>query len=195
MSDDTQAALRRAEEELASARDRARTIQLQLLDTIAAELPAHTEELARQTAYKQPEVTKSLGSDGVRKLREELGSKAEELAASVRDGVDAIKWPQREDLYSSVKAREVRTALFHFLYGRPVDSMATIFKHAGFNVHDDNAQRHQGLVLPQWLFSEGNLQEQFEAVAQALNAVAAARDATAKSKAADDKDAVDELWG
>lgn len=195
MSDDTQAALRRAEEELASARDRARTIQLQLLDTIASDLPAHTEQLARRTAHNQPEVTKSLGSDGVRKLRGELGSKAEELAALVREGVDAIGWPQREDVFLSVKAREVSTALFRFLYGRPVDSMATIFKNAGFNVGDENVRRHQDLVLPQSLFSDGNLQEQFEAVAQALNAVTAAMAAKAKSKAADDKAAVDELWG
>lgn len=194
MSDDTRSALRRAEEELTSARHHARTIELQLLHAIAAELPARAEELARKTAHSQPEVTKSLGRDGVGKLRADLRSKADELADAVREGVDAIKWPQRESNYSPVKAREVQTAIFTFLYGSRVDSMATIFKRVGFSVQDDNAQRSQGLVLPQWLFSEDDLEGQFEAVAQALSAVADARAATARAKAADDKDAVDELW-
>ncbi|WP_259557795.1 hypothetical protein [Brachybacterium sillae] len=194
MSEETRAVLHRAEEELTSARDHARTIELELLHAIAAELPARAEELARKTAHSQPEVTKALGGDGVKKLRADLRLKADELVAVLHGGVDAIKWPQRKPTYSPVTAREVQTAILHFLYGSPVDSMATIFKAAGFNVHDDNAQRHQGLVLPQWLFSERDLQDQFEAVAQALNAVADAQAAAAQAKSADDKDEVDELW-
>lgn len=45
MSEETRAALHRAEEELTSARDHARTIELELLHAIAAELPARAEEL------------------------------------------------------------------------------------------------------------------------------------------------------
>ena len=194
MSDDTRAALRRAEDELVAAQNYARTLEVQLLQTMADALPAQVEELARRTAHSQPDVTKSLGKEGVAKLRAELASKAEELAATVRGGVDAVEWPQPQSTFSPVSGHQVQTALFRPLFGRHLDGLALIFKGAGFHVHDNNARREQGLVGPQSLFSASHLEGQFAAVAEALNGIAVARRAVADARAADDKDAVDELW-
>jgi hypothetical protein len=49
------------------------------LSGIASELPGRIDDIAKRTAQNQPEVTESLGSDGLKVLRRELADSAQEL--------------------------------------------------------------------------------------------------------------------
>lgn len=81
--------------------------------------------------------------------------------------------------FDKMDARKIHSALFQYMYGKRVDKLAAVFKRHGYSIHDDNAQRTQGLVLPQSLYEEDN----FDPVAEVLNALGEAdrRVASAKS--------------
>jgi hypothetical protein len=147
--------------------------------------------VAKRVAHSQPEVAKELGSEGIKDLRRELADGAAVIASEVEAAVEQIKWPSPQSEFSKVEPKGIRSALFTFLYGRRVDSLAAIFKRHGFSIQDDNAQRSQGLILPQSLFDEGD----FAAVAKELNSLAAAERVVATAKAADDQDIVNSMWG
>ena len=174
-------------EQRAEADDRKR----ECLTAVAGGIPVHLEEIAKRAAHGQPEVAKELGSDGIKDLRRELADRAVVIASEVEAAVEQIEWPSPQSEFSKVEPRSIHSALFKFLYGRPVDSLAAIFKRHGFSIHDDNAQRAQGLIVPQSLYDEGD----FAAVAEALNSLATAERAVAAAKAADDHDIVNSMWG
>lgn len=84
----------------------------------------------------------------------------------------------------------MHSALFNYLYGRRVGSLAAVLKEHGFDVRDDNAQRSQSAVLPQSLYDQNS----FGALADALSTLSRARNALASARRADDRDIVEDLW-
>ncbi|MFF5171750.1 hypothetical protein ACFY3U_03840 [Micromonospora sp. NPDC000089] len=193
MSDETERSLKkarvRASQVAAQVEDRKR----EFLDAIARDLPVRVEKLAKSTAHAQPEVTKALGKDGLKKLRDELRGQATELATEVRGAAGQIKWPQASK-YSPVTSRDLHSALFNFLYRR-CDSLAAIFKRHGFDVHDDNSRHAQGLITPQsHLYSETEQEAEFTALAEALTALFPEEQSVTKAQAAHDQEVVDSLW-
>ena len=206
MSEETTRALENARARASRAGAEADNRKRDLLDTIARELPDRVEQLAKNTAHAQPDVIKALGKDGIKKLRDELRDQATELATEIRGAADQITWPKpnmpaitntlwMEPSISPVTSREIHSALFKFLYGRRCNDLAAVFKRHGFDVRDDNRQRSQSLVLPQTcLYDEREQAREFEAVADALTALATEEYAVAKAQAAHDRDVVDSLW-
>lgn len=163
-----------------------------LVRLVAEALPEKMDSIAKQAAQAQPEVTKALGVDGVKQLRVDLATEGNELAVElVEDGVNKLEWPGESSEWSRTTARDVHSAFFHYFYGRRVNRIAAIFKDRGYDVHDDNAQRSQGLVHPHSLYREDDM----TAVAEAQGAVDAARGDYAKAKKADDADIVSDIWG
>jgi hypothetical protein len=49
------------------------------------------------------------------------------IASEVEAAVEQIEWPSPQSEFSKVEPRSIHSALFKFLYGRPVDSLAAIF--------------------------------------------------------------------
>ena len=92
---------------------------------------------------------------------------------------------------ADVKTGDVHSALFKFLYGRRVDTLAAVLKRHGFSIRDNNAQRAQGQILPKSLYDQNG----FGALAEALTSLSAAERAVIAAKAADDRAVVDSLWG
>jgi hypothetical protein len=160
------------------------------LAAVARGIPACADEIAKRAAHHQPDVAKALGSEGIKDLRRKLADAADVIAPEVEAAAEQIEWPRPQSEYSRVEPRDIHSALFKFLYGRRVGSLAAILKCRGFSIRDDNAQRSQGLVLPQSLYDEGD----FAAVAEALNSLTTAERAVAAAKTADDRDVVDALW-
>jgi hypothetical protein len=159
------------------------------LSGIASGLPSRLDDIAKRIAQNQPEVTKALGSDGLKALRQELAEAAQQLALEIEGAADKIKWPQAVSEYSNVSTGNVHSALFEFLYGSPVDKLAAVFKRHGFSV-GDSLGRSQSFILPQSLYQE----KAFIPVAEALNSLGKAQRTLASAKAADDEDIVASLW-
>jgi len=192
MSDATAQQLKRAEAALADRQKAADEAKDALVRLVAEGLPTRIDAIAKQTAQAQPEVTKTLGVDGVKQLRADLATKADELAAElIEDGVDKIDWPEETSEWSRTTARNVHSAFFHYFYGRRANGIAAVFKDHGYDVRDDNAQRSQGLVHPHSLYREDDM----TVVAEAQNALGAARRDFANAKKADDADIVSGIWG
>jgi hypothetical protein len=190
MSEKTARTLKEATAALEARQAEADVQKKECLAVVARGIPGRVEEIARRAAHSQPEVTKELGSDGVKELRKQLAGRAAVIASEIESAADQIEWPRPQYVSSPVEPRSIHSALFKFLYGRRVDSLAAILKEHGFTVHDDNAQRSQGLVLPQSLYDEG----EFAAVAKALSALALAERAVEAARKEDDRDIVDSLW-
>jgi hypothetical protein len=190
MSDETAKRLEEARTTEVVRRAEADDREQECLTAVARGIPARLEEIAKRAAHSQPEVAKELGSDGINDLRRELANGAAVIAAEVEAAVEQIEWPSTQSEFSKVEPKGIRSALFTFLYGRRVDSLAAIFKRHGFSIQDDNSQRSQGLILPQSLFDEGD----FAAVAEELNSLATAKRVVAAAKAADDHDIVNSMW-
>src|ERR1700712_4864059 len=72
-------------------------VQDSLLDQTAKGLPESFDQLARRVSGQQPDITKALGRDGVRSLREEMASKAVEVAAEVRQARSELLWPESSE--------------------------------------------------------------------------------------------------
>lgn len=140
-------------------------------------------------AQRQPEVTKSLGSDGLKALRDELAEAVRQLSTDLEGAADKIKWPQADSEYASVTPGKIHSALFEYMYGQHVDRLAAVFKHHGYDVGDGQGHS-QSFILPQSLYRE----KEFAQVAEALNAMGKAERAAASAKAAGDEDIVESLW-
>lgn len=124
-------------------------------------------------------------------LREELASEAGTLADFVRAGQEKITWPPgSDDWVTTVKPRDVGSALFRYMYGRPINQVGEVFGRHGYNVQRSPRRAEQGLILPQSLYTD----EAFKPVAAALTDLIATRRAHSQAKAADDHAAVDDLW-
>ncbi len=195
MSAETALELARAASLLSTRRAEADSAKRTCLESIAADLPAAVDRIAKRTAQAEPEVTKSLGKTGIATLRGELKTKADELALEIASAIDEFGWPyvetSKSSYVSSVTPGQVNQAFFKFAYGRRTNALAAVFKKHGYSIHDDNSQRSQGLVLPQYLCED----QHFEQVATALSSLAKAHMAFNVAKAADDKDIVNEILG
>lgn len=197
---ETTCSLGSVSEETARALETARTVHAgrleaaddakqRCLQLIATGIAGHLDEIARRAVHQQPDVAKQLGSDGIRTFRRALADGAAVLATDVESAAARVVWPVLGE-YSPVTSATVRSALFDYLYGQRVNALGVIFKRHGFDVHDDNRQRTQGLILPQYLYDEQELQD----VAQALHALGMAELDLEAAAAADDADVVDALW-
>jgi hypothetical protein len=158
------------------------------LSAMASELRDRLDEIAKRTAQKQPEVTKALGSDGIKTFRAELAEEAQVLADDLRSAAGKIKWPRADSDYANVTVGNIHSALFEYMHGSRVDRLAAVFRRNGFDVGEH--RNRQSLILPQSLYRE----KDFEPVAEALNAAGEANRAAASAKAADDEDIVASLW-
>ena len=107
MTEETNKALKQATEAVSTARLKAEREKVACLAQIAADLPGRAAEAAKRVALDQPDVTRSLGKDGVAAVRSELQTAAEELGEKFIAAVDEIKWP-----VGKVDSRHVHSALF-----------------------------------------------------------------------------------
>ena len=189
MTDETSTALRVALDVLDVAQGEATHQKQSCLDEIAVNLAARVDSIAHGAALAQPDVTKSLGKEGVQGLRADLATVAESLATDLRGASEKISWPEERGILS--RSRSVHSALFEYMHGAKVDRIAAVLKRAGYDVHDDNAQRSQGLVYPQSLYDE----QRFGALTEALTRLVAAKETVARARKADDQATVDDIWG
>jgi hypothetical protein len=186
MSDQTAATVREAEAAAVQARAQASQLKRQCLSAIADLLPAHADAVAKRLAQAQPVITKALGPSGVKALRDQIAARASDVAADLREAENRIEWPSS---YAGAP-RDVRSALFKYLYGGRLAALGGVLKAHGYDVHDDNAQGAQSAVLPQYLYDE----ELLEPLADALASLAAAEKALAQVQGAHDRETVDDLW-
>ncbi|QHK22613.1 hypothetical protein GU243_23915 (plasmid) [Pseudarthrobacter psychrotolerans] len=194
MSEETAQKLKEAEAHLSSMEDEATARKNELLIAVAERLPGHARQLAKRTGQSEPDVTRALGTEGIKELRSQLEDLASELAADVAGAVSEVTWPKPSH-FSSVKPNDVRKSLFEFMYGQKMTKFAKVFKDHGFNTYDGNNRGHQSLVLPQSFFSEDEIAEEIKALGTVLMAVTKAEMAVEAAKKADDLAAVDDLWG
>jgi hypothetical protein len=173
---------------VAEARAAAERLEVETLSAIADGLAAALDGLAKNTALAQPEVTKALGTDGIRELKVELQAQAETLAEDLRIARERIEWPTSE---TAVRGQDVHSALFKYLYGSRVNTLAAILKRHGYDVHDANAQHSQSLVLPQSLYDQNS----FGLLAEALTGLGRAEAVLQRAQGEHDRDTVEDLWG
>lgn len=190
MSEQTAKALEQATAEVERVRAVADACKAACVEKVAQGVRPALERIAKRTAHAQPEVTKALGASGVKAFREDLAASAEAFAADLRSSADGIEWPRSQSQFSPVSARDVHSAFFRLLYGRPVNQLGEVFKNHGYDVDQGHSDGQQHLILPQSLYDESDFAE----AAQALHALEIARGAEATAKAEDDRDAVDALW-
>lgn len=190
MSDETRRILEEATTVVTAARAQVEVRKQECLNVVADGIPSAIDRLAKRVAQAQPDVTRELGSSGVKALREDLAAEAADLAAYVRAGSERIEWPHRDSEWSTVEPRKVHSALFKFMYGTPVNRVGNVFGRHGYDVRRADRSGAQGLVLPQSLYDE----DSFGDVAEALNDLGTAEIALAKAKGEDDKDVVNSLW-
>lgn len=183
MTDETQAALKRATEALASARGKADAEKAACLAQIAADLPARAADSAKRIATEQPEVTKALGKEGVAAMRAEFQTAAEALGQQFVAAADEIKWPLG-DRYSKVDNRHVHSALFECFY-RHTGALTKVLSAHGYTIGKSEE------ILPQYLYSEAK----FAPLAAALTELGVATAKLEKAKKDDDNASVDDLWG
>lgn len=191
MSDETQRALEAAEAALSAAEAHTDQCKRDCLDAVSEGIPAAVDAAAKKIAQSQPDVTRQLGPEGVKALRDELATEAAALAEYVRAGADKIEWPASSgEWISPIEPRKIHSALFKYMYGRPINRVGDVFERHGYDAQRTPDRSEQGLLLPQSLYTEAS----FGPVAAALTDLGAARRAQAKAKADDDQDAVDNLW-
>lgn len=191
MSDETQRALQDAATALAQAEARAEEAKRACLEDIAAGIPAAVDAHAKQIAQSQPDVTRQLGPEGVKALREELAAEAASLADFVRAGLDKIEWPPGSNHWvTTVEPRKVSSALFTYMYGRPINQVGDVFGRHGYDVQHTPRRSEQNLIQPYSLFKD----DAFKPVAAALTDLIAARRVHSQAKTADDQVAVEDLW-
>ncbi len=126
----------------------------ELLDRIAAGVPTAVDGIAKRVAESQPEVTRQLGSDGIRAMRAELAETALELAGEIRTA--RITWPLEQSVrYGEVRTRHLDAALFSYLHGPRMDALVAVLQSHGFAIRGDGATGAQELVNPHELYDEG----------------------------------------
>src|SRR6188472_4542317 len=117
MGDQTADALARAEAVLAAEQTKTESAERELLHRIAAGVPGAVDGVAKRVAESQPEVTRQLGSDGIRAMRAELADQANQLATEIRTA--QISWPLEQSVrYGETRTRHLDAALFRYLHGR-----------------------------------------------------------------------------
>jgi hypothetical protein len=189
MSDQRGEARGRAEAALAAEHARTKRLEGQLLDRIAAGVPAAVDGIARRVAETQPEVTTQLGIDGIKAMRAELAETALRLAAEIRAA--QITWPlERSVRYGEVPVRHVDAALFSYLHGPRMDALVEVLQSHGFANRADGEPGAQDLVNPHDLYDATWLSP----LAQARTALAAIESTVQAAKQSDADAVVRSIW-
>lgn len=186
VSEATTKTLEAARGRLTEARQVAVAEQEKTLEQIAQQLPARAERIVLSHAHAQPQATKALGKHGLDALRAEVAAGAAAIGREFSGALDGVEWPATADRYSKVMPREIHSSLFKRFY-RKLNRISDPIRKAGYAAGD----ARDAEVLPQQLYDESS----FADVARALTAVAEAQRAFDKARVADDKSAVDDLWG
>lgn len=186
MSDETARALARAEEALAQAIETADREKGEFLAGVASEIPARVERVAKKAAEEQPEVTKTLGREGVAKLRADLAAAAEKIAADLLRAAASIDWPVPRASFSSGTS-EVAEALTEHL---EVGPLATIFQKAGYGI---SGYHRRAQIDSGHLVDSGT--PRYKQIVEVLRKLDGARRNVTEAKKADDAAIVADLWG
>jgi hypothetical protein len=153
MSDPTDDARVRAEEVLAAEQTKTERLERELLDRIATGVPTAVDGIAKRAAESQPEVTRQLGSDGIRAMRAELAERAIQLATEIRAA--QISWPfEQSARYGEVATRHLDAALFSYLHGPRMDALVEVLQGHGFAASSDGEDGAQDLINPHDLYNE-----------------------------------------
>jgi hypothetical protein len=189
MGDQAAGALSRAEAALAAAQTKAEQLERELLHRIAAGVPSAVDDIAKGAAESQPEVTRRLGSDGIRAMRAELAEKANQLAAEIPTA--QINWPLQQTVrYGEAATRHLDAALFSYLHGRRMDALVDVLQSHGFAIRGDGQHGAQDLVNPHDLYHERWLSD----LAEARTTLAAAQSSVRATKQRDADAAVRSIW-
>jgi hypothetical protein len=189
MSDRTDDVRARAEAVLAAEQTKTDLLEGELLDRIAAGVPTAVDGIAKRAAESQPEVTRLLGSGGIRAMRAELAEKAIELAMEIRTA--KINWPvERSVRYGEVPTRHVDAALFSYLHGPRMDAIVEVLQRHGFAVSSDGEHGAQDLINPHDLYNERWLAP----LAEARTTLSVAESRVRAVKQSDDDAAVRSIW-
>ncbi len=193
MSEETALKLKKAEAALSALENDVDVRKEEFLAAVATHIPRKVAEFAKKTAHSEPGVTTSLGAEGVKAMRAELENLADQLARDVAGASSSLVWP-KPNQYVELKFNKLHSALFDFM--RPkVEKLAQVFKRNGYDVHDKNRQHAQGLVLPQWFYSEGDLTAETKSLIAGLSQLEQAKLAVQQAKRAHDASTVADLWG
>jgi hypothetical protein len=192
MSEETRRNLESAVEAAENARAEAEVQKKACLEEAAAALPSRVQAVAKQVALAEPDVTRSLGAEGIGALRNDLTRESEGLAEELRAAVQQVEWPGvSRSMFASVNNDRIRTALTNFLRGDRTKKLTAVFKSHGFTCYDYSSRPSRGRDLPDSLVENLDV----DAVVEALNDVNAAERQLVQAKTADDTATVDELWG
>lgn len=186
MTQETAAKVKLTASNLEEARAKARRGKEELLARVAAEMPGKVDDLAKRYAHEQPNVTESLGREGVAALRAELAVEAESLGAQFVDAIDSIKWPAGHEVRGS---SSIHSALFERFYRR-TSGLAEILERHGYKVRQSTYTSISEVILPQSLYdmnSLGNLAPLLKDLSSAVKEHEAA-------VAADKRANVNDLW-
>ena len=170
-----------------SAQANADAKQRETLAYIAEHVPEKAEAIAKRYAHDQPELTKSIGREGVDILRAQVAEEAGALGAAFVAATDEIKWPLSDGSYSKVEPRMIHSAIFKRFHGK-VDGIIRPIKSAGYRV--DTYGSRNGVIVPQELYEDS----WFADLAKALTDLSTAQREFQAARATDDKSAVDGLW-
>jgi hypothetical protein len=189
MGDQAADALSRVEAALAAAQTKTEQLERELLHRIAAGVPSAVDDIAKGAAESQPEVTRRLGSDGIRAMRAELAEKANQLAAEIPTA--QINWPLQQAVrYGEAATRHLDAALFSYLHGRRMDALVDVLQSHGFAIGGDGQHGAQDLVNPHDLYHERWLSD----LAEARTTLAAAQSSVRATKQRDADAAVRSIW-
>ena len=189
MSDQTGEALRAAEAVLAAEQAKTDRLEAEVLDRIARGVPTAVDGIAKRVAESQPEITRQLGSVGVKAMRADLAEAANQLAAEIRTA--EIAWPGEQSVrYGEVAVRHVDAALFGYLHGPRMDALVEVLQRHGFAKRGDGEHGAQDLVNPHDLYDEGWLSP----LAGARTALSAIESRVRAAKQSETDAAVRSIW-
>jgi hypothetical protein len=191
MSDQTRGAWDRASATAEEARVTSDRIEQELLHHIAVGIPARVDAIAKRAAEREPDVTRHLGSEGIRAMRAELAQAASALADDIRAAATQITWPAEEALrYGEVRTRQLDAALFGYLHGPRMESIADVLQTHGYAIYGDGTQRTQDVVNPHDFYSE----QWLAPLAEARTNLSLAQGRVGDAKTVDDQASVRSIW-
>lgn len=182
MSEETTRRLEEAKADEAQQQQIVAREKQQYLDALAEQLAGKVEAYGKKLAFEQPEVTKSLGRDGVEAFRRELVEAANGLGSLLRESADKIAWPTFE--YDRAKKRGLRSALYDFLAGGRTKPINDVVRSYGYHLDAYHGVSPYELVDD---VDSRSVENNLELLTQKRKAVEAAKDA-------DDQDTVADLW-
>lgn len=190
MSEETTQRLHEAETHLAAVREKCETRKDDLLQAISVEIPAHAEALAKKAVYEHVDVTKSLGADGIRDLRDYIGNLATQTAEDVAGASALVNWPKPK-INSITTPYEVYAAISEYLTEKAAPKFVQAFEERGFHIKS---------TRPDWLtalglFTEDTARPETTRLCKAIQDIAKADDAVRRAKEDHDRAAIDDLWG